>query len=119
MCVDWYAHPTILKLIDLAALEVTNGAVVDDRPVVHHALGNFSLEIREVLGAAQSDAEGHRRIKLIATIGGTQAVAEAHGVVVTLGSDNDADPLPSPVADILKDSIVRRIAHRFVMLVCF
>jgi hypothetical protein len=56
VCVNWYAHPTILESdTDPAALEVANSPIIDHRPVIDHALGNVVNKIRKVLCSTKSD----------------------------------------------------------------
>ena len=95
----------------LGILEVSASAIIDDSPVVQHAVGNIRLEVWEVLGTPHGDLKCRHRIERIATIGGAQAEAKAHGVVASLYSGNHADLLPPPIADILEDNIVGRISH--------
>ena len=102
---------------DLTALEVAGGTVVDDRPIVDHTLRHFSREIREVVSPSKGNVQRCSSVKLVATVGGAKAEAKANGVVTTLGSNHHADLLPPPIADILKDSVVRRISHTLFSLV--
>ena len=104
---------------DLTTLEVTAGAVIDDRPIVHRALRHFSREPRKVLRPTKRDVQRGLRVEFVATISGTQTETKADRVVVPLDGDDDADLLPPPIADILIDGVVRRIAHDADMLVCF
>jgi len=67
--------------------------------------------MREVVRSTDGDLHRRRGIKRVTTIRGTQAEAETNGVVATLGSDDNADLLPPPIANVLEDSIVRRISH--------
>lgn len=102
---------------DLTALEVTGGTIINDRPIVDHTLRHFSREIREVVSPSKGNVQRCRSVKLVATVGGAKAEAKANGVVTTLGSNHHADLLPPPIADILKDSVVRRISHTLFSLV--
>ena len=68
--------------------------------------------MREVLRSPHGDLQRRRRIKRVTTIRGTQAEAETDRVVTPPSGDDDADLFPPPVADILEDSVVRRISHR-------
>ncbi len=67
--------------------------------------------MREVVRSTDGDLHRRHRIKGVTTIRGTQTKAETDRVVAALGSDDDADLFPPPVADILEDSVVRRISH--------
>ena len=67
--------------------------------------------MREVLRSTDGDLQRRRRIKRVTTIRGTQAEAETDRVVTPPSGDDDADLFPPPVADILEDSVVRRVIH--------
>jgi len=67
--------------------------------------------MREVLRSPHGDLQRRHGIELVATIRGTQAKAEANGVVAALGGDDHADLFPPPIANVLEDSVVRRISH--------
>lgn len=67
--------------------------------------------MREVVRSTDGDLHRRHRIKRVATIRGAQAEAETDRVVASLGGDDDADLLPPPIANVLEDSIVRRISH--------
>jgi len=99
---------------DLTVLEVTHSTVVDDRPIIHHTLRHFSREPRKVVSPTNGNVQRCRSVKLVATVQSAQAETEAHGVVGSLHSDDDADLLPPPIADILKDGVVGRISHNDV-----
>lgn len=75
--------------------------------------------MRERVGSTKRNVQRGLGVERVATVGGTQAVAKAHGVVATLEGDDDADLLAPPIADILIDGVVRRIAHDVCMLVYF
>lgn len=102
---------------DLTALEVTGGTIINDRPIVDHTLRNFVSKIRKVVSPTKGNVQRCRSVKLVTTLGGAKAEAKANGVVATLGSNHHADLLPPPIADILKDSVVRRISHTLFSLV--
>ena len=107
--------PHRVKLRDFASLEVPQGAVINDRPIVHHASRNVvALEMWEVLGPTNGDIKRRHGIELVATGCGAQAVAEAYGVVASLESSDHADLFPPPIADILEDNIVGRIIHNVI-----
>lgn len=106
--------PHRVKLVDGAVLEVTDGTVVDHPPVLDDALRNLCLEMRKILGSTNGNFKSSRRIERISTVDGAKAKAKANSVVAALGSDDDADLLPPPIANILKNSSIGRITHMFV-----
>jgi len=110
--------PHRVKLLGpLGVLEVTIGTINDLVPIGANALGNHTLKKRVSLGATKCDLKSSHGIERIAPPSGAEAEAIAHGVVAALGGNDHADPLPPPVANILEDSVVRRISH-LMMLVC-
>jgi len=113
--------PHRVKLLpDLAALEVTDRTVIDDAPVLLHTLRNLTPKVWEVLRPPDGDVQRSRGVECVTPIGGAKAVAKAHGVVAALGSDDHADLFAPPIADILIDGVVRRIAHDVVYVgLCF
>jgi len=68
--------------------------------------------MREVLRSPHGDLQRRHGIELVATIRGTQAEAETDRVVTSPSGDDDADLFPPPIANVLEDSVVRRISHR-------
>jgi len=102
----------MLELIgEGGTLEITGRTIIDHIPVSRYTVRNRTLEVGEVLCPTKSDVQSGYGIKRVATVHSTQAITDAHGVVVSLQGDNDADLFPSPVADILEDGVVRRISH--------
>jgi hypothetical protein len=67
--------------------------------------------MREVVRSTDGDLHRRHRIKGVTTIRGTQTKAETDRVVASLGGDDDADLFTPPIANVLEDSVVRRISH--------
>ncbi len=92
-------------------LEVSVSPINDLGPILDYTLRNNTLKIWVIIRPTKSNLKSSRRIEIIATLGGTQAVAETDRVVASLGGNDHADLFPPPVANILEDSVVRRISH--------
>jgi hypothetical protein len=65
----------------------------------------------KVLRSTDGDIECRFGIERVATASGAQAIAKSDSIVLALSGDDHADLFTPPIADILKDSVVRRIAH--------
>ena len=92
-------------------LEVSVSPINDLGPILDYTLRNNTLKIWVIIRPTKSNLKSSRRIEIIATLGGTQAVAETDRVVASLGGDDDADLFTPPIANVLEDSVVRRISH--------
>ena len=104
-------HRMTKNSADIRRLEVPHGTVIDDRPIGLYTLRHSVAEVRKGLGPTNGDVQRRVLVERVATFSGAQTEAKANGVVAALGSDDHADLFPPPVADILEDSVVRRISH--------
>lgn len=86
-------------------------------PIIFYAVWNFISKVRKRFGATKCNVQRQFWVELVAKINSAQAETKANCIVAALHSYDHADFLPSPVANILKDSVVGRIGHHMYCVV--
>jgi len=105
-------HPIMENYLhNLNVLEITLRTMQNFTPIIFYAAWNFISKVRKRFGTTKCNVQRQFWVELVASVGGTQAVTKANRIIAALECKHNADFLPSPVANILKDSVVRRIGH--------